>query len=387
MSKPNYVCGADSILRDKNNNNKPVSGLPLCQAKGDGGSGFTSHCQIMANGWGENNKVDGVDLSVYNDDYRCGAIAASDPTSAYARWEADNKGSKEKNPYEKNATTGAYTFCDGKGETNTSTPGCILNSNPLPSGFYKCKYNYRGKAGDRCEPDKGQQCKAPCEKILPDKETNKYPNDEDNRSKFWWAKHGCYDESYSNNDPDQPWQDNGCGKIAGAGSNAPCCMFIDQLKEINMGAFNQCKNKNGKTPVECSLEPNQYAGYYSPRKDDNGKPTFWQEQIKKGDNKSDNKLYPDKKFPTGKNKDGIPYRVTTYRKNIERHITNNGLLCTDKMDDTKCFPSKGKFQPKMKPAGLTSDADELNPEKTAATFADNKFATDAHIITPKPQTQ
>lgn len=30
MSKPDYVCGDDSILRDKNNNNAPVSDLPLC---------------------------------------------------------------------------------------------------------------------------------------------------------------------------------------------------------------------------------------------------------------------------------------------------------------------------------------------------------------------
>lgn len=336
----------------------------------------------MANGWSENNKVDGVDLSVYNDDYRCGTDG-----TAYTKWKKDNPDSKEENPYYNGTTKGAYTFCDGKGESDTNTPGCILNSNPLPSGFYKCNYNYDDKAGDRCEPDKAQQCKAPCEKILPDKEPNKYPNDEDNRSKFWWAKHGCYDESYSNNNPEKPWQDNGCGKKKGKGSNAPCCMFIDQLKDINMmGAFNQCKNKKGKTPAECGLEPNQYAGYYSPNKGDNGDPTFWQEQIRKGDKKSDNKLYPDKKFPIGK-KNGIPNRVTTYRQNIKQHITNNGLLCTDNMDDTKCFPSMDKFQPNMKPAGLTSDADEQNPEKTNAEFADQKFAIDAHIITPKPQTQ
>ena len=208
MSKPDYVCGADSVLRDKNKNNAPVSDLPLCQAKSDGGSGFASHCQIMANGWSENNKVDGVDLSAYNDDYRCGTDG-----TAYTKWKNDNSDSKEENPYYDGQTKGAYTFCDGKKDGDTLTPGCILNSNPLPSGFYKCSYNYGGKAGDKCEPDKAQQCKAPCEKILPDKKPkNKYPNDEDNRSKFWWAKHGCYDESYSNNDPDQPWQDNGCGK-------------------------------------------------------------------------------------------------------------------------------------------------------------------------------
>ena len=65
------------------------------------------------------------------------------------------------------------------------------------------------------------QCKAPCEKILPDKETNTYPNNEDNCNKFWWVKHGCYDESYSNNNPDKPWQDNGCGKKKDKGRGVP----------------------------------------------------------------------------------------------------------------------------------------------------------------------
>ena len=163
-------------------------------------------------------------------------------------------------------------------------------------------------------------------------------------------------------------------------------MFIDQLKNINMGAFNQCTNKKGNTPASCGLEPNQYAGYYSPRKVGND-PKFWPEQIKDG-SASDNKLYPNKKFPTGKNKDGIPNRVDTYRQNIKRHITNNGLLCSaTNMDDTKCFPSMGTFQPNMKPAGLTSDADNQNPEKTNAEFADKTFAIKAHIEIPKPQTQ
>ena len=156
-----------------------------------------------------------------------------------------------------------------------------------------------------------------------------------------------------------------------------------------MGTFNKCNKKKGNTPVSCGLEPNQYAGYYSPRKGDNGDPTFWQEQIKKGDNKSDNKLYPDKNktFPIGKNKDGIPKRVATYRQNIKLHIINNGLLCTDNMDDTKCFPSKEKFQSNMKPAGLASDADDQNPEQINAEFADKKFATHVGIITPTPQSQ
>ena len=111
MSKSGYVCGADSILRDKNNNNKPVSELSLCQEKSNGGSGFTSHCQIMANGWSKEDSIKNydVDLSAYNDDYRC----ETDGT-AYKKWKKDNSDSKEENPYYDGQTMGAYTFCHGK---------------------------------------------------------------------------------------------------------------------------------------------------------------------------------------------------------------------------------------------------------------------------------
>ena len=361
-------CGIGSTVQDKNNDDLyPKKTLPVCQYKGDGGSGFTSHCQIMANGWGKNNMQEGKDLSVYNDDYRCGTDG-----SAYSKW----KGKTEDNPYYNGKTTGAYTFCDGLPKEETKTPGCILNNDnkPLDKGFYKCSYNWGGDDGDRCEPDSLQQCQAPCEKIFPDDETKKnkgtYPNDEDNRSKFWWAKHGCYDESYSNNNPDKPWQDKGCGKPNAApqgGGEQPCCVFKKQI--TNPGARNQCEKDKGQAPASCGLEPNIFAGYYSPNKTDDDKKnaTFWPEQ--KRDGIEGNKLYPNgNNFPIGKDsKTKIPNRVQTYRDNIKNHIDATGLLCKDKIDPKVCFPNMDPFEPKM--------ANSQNePDETIAIFADNKFA-------------